>query len=111
MIEELFSFGKNGKIITYETSLPIGSPNDWTWWKGNAIIDSDGDGMPDEWEKANGTNPNKDDACEVAANGYLNIENYINSISADDRQVFLRQPINLELSKATTSTITISWRD
>ena len=111
MIEELLSFGKNGKIITYETSLPIGSPNDWTWWKGNAIIDSDGDGMPDEWEKANGTNPNKDDACEVAANGYLNIENYINSISADDRQVFLRQPINLELSKATTSTITISWRD
>lgn len=111
MIEELLSFGKQGKIITYETSLPIGSPNDWAWWKGNAIIDSDGDGMPDEWEKANGTNPNKDDACEVAANGYLNIENYINSISADDRQVFLRQPINLALSKATTSTITISWRD
>lgn len=111
MVEELLSLGKQGKIITYESSLPIGIPTDWAWWKGTDRTDSDGDGMPDSWEKANGTNPNKADATVLASNGYLNIENYINSITADDRQFFLRQPITLALKSATTSTITLTWRD
>ena len=67
--------------------------------------------MPDEWENANGTDPNKADATVIASNGYLNIENYINSITKADRQYFLRQPITFELKKATTSTLTIAWRD
>lgn len=113
MIDELMSFGKEGKIITYETSLPIGAPDTWAWWKGAAkAADTDGDGMPDAWEDANGLDKNNSsDAVKVAANGYLNIENYINSITVDDRQYFLRQPITLELAKATTSTLTLSWRD
>ncbi len=111
MVEELMSFGKKGALITYETSLPIGAPNTWTWWSGNKVTDTDGDGMPDAWETANGTNPNVADATTIAANGYLNIENYINSITAEDRQFFLRQPITLALNAATTSTLTIEWRD
>ena len=111
MVEELMSLGTEGKLITYETSLPIGAPSDWTWWKGSQRTDTDGDGMPDEWENANGTDPNKADATVIASNGYLNIENYINSITKADRQYFLRQPITFELKKATTSTLTIAWRD
>ena len=111
MVEELMSLGTEGKLITYETSLPIGAPSDWTWWKGSKRTDTDGDGMPDEWENANGTDPNKADATVIASNGYLNIENYINSITKADRQYFLRQPITFELKKATTSTLTIGWRD
>ena len=43
--------------------------------------DSDGDGIPDEWEIANGLNPNDPlDAGKISANGYTNIENYINSL-------------------------------
>lgn len=111
MVDEVMSYGKSGKIITYETSLPIGAPDTWTWYKGSKKQDTDGDGMPDAWEDANGTDKTKNDATVKAANGYLNIENYINSITADDRQYFLRQPITLEASSATTSTITLSWRD
>ncbi len=111
MVEELKSLGTKGKLITYETSLPIGTPSDWAWWKGTKRTDTDGDGMPDEWETANGTDPNKADATVIASNGYLNIENYINSITKADRQYFLRQPITFELKKATTSTLTIGWRD
>lgn len=112
MIDELMSLGKQGKIITYETSLPIGAPDTWAWWQGSKPADTDGDGMPDAWEDANGLNKNdKSDAVKTAANGYLNIENYINSITVEDRQFFLRAPITLELSKATTSTLTIAWRD
>lgn len=111
MIDELMSLGKKGALISNEANLPIGAPSTWAWWSGTKLIDTDNDGMPDEWEKANGTNPNVNDATVKATNGYLNIENYINSITVDDRQFFLRRPITLEASKSTTSTITLSWRD
>lgn len=111
MVDEVMSYGKSGKLITYETSLPIGAPDTWKWWKGTKPADTDGDGMPDAWEDANGTDKNKADATVKAANGYLNIENYINSITAADRQYFLRAPVTLELSTATTSSITLTWRD
>lgn len=111
MVDEVMSYGKSGKIITYETSLPIGAPDTWTWYKGTKKQDTDGDGMPDAWEDANGTDKTKNDATVKAANGYLNIENYINSITAADREYFLRKPITLEATSATTSTITVSWRD
>lgn len=111
MVDEVLSYGKSGKLITYETSLPIGAPDTWAWYAGVKPKDTDGDGMPDAWETANGTNPNLDDATVKASNGYLNIENYINSISADTREFFLRRPILLASSAATTSTITLSWRD
>lgn len=111
MVDEVLSYGKEGALITYESSLPIGTPSDWAWWKGQSIQDSDKDGMPDWWEKANGTNPSANDACKMADNGYLNIENYINSITAENRQLFLRKPITPSLKTATTSTMTVTWRD
>lgn len=48
-----------------------------------APLDSDGDGMPDEWEKANGLNPNDEtDGPATAENGYTNLENYLNGLVA-----------------------------
>ena len=110
MVDELMSFGTEGNLITFETSLPIGAPDTWTWWAGTKKTDTDGDGMPDEWESANGTDPSKADATVKASNGYLNIENYINSITDADREFFLRAPVTLSAT-ATTSTMTVSWRD
>ena len=47
----------------------------------NALIDSDHDGMPDSWETANRLNPqDASDANIICADGYTNIEKYINSI-------------------------------
>lgn len=45
-------------------------------------IDSDNDGMPDAWEKANGLNPNdaSDAVKDCNGDGYTNIEKYINAI-------------------------------
>ena len=43
--------------------------------------DADNDGIPDDWERAHNLNPNdKSDATKLAASGYLNIEEYINSL-------------------------------
>ena len=48
-----------------------------------AKADTDGDGMPDEWETANGLNPNDpEDGPAAAENGYTNLENYLNSLVA-----------------------------
>lgn len=49
-----------------------------------AKVDTDGDGMPDEWETANGLDPNDPtDGAKVSANGYTNLELYMNSLVQD----------------------------
>jgi hypothetical protein len=46
--------------------------------------DSDHDGMPDAWEKAHGLDPHDArDGATVAANGYTNVENYLNELAGD----------------------------
>ena len=56
-----------------------GYPEYGTWkpWK-----DTDGDGMPDQWEKDNGLDPNNpsDANGDINGDGYTNIEKYINGI-------------------------------
>lgn len=44
--------------------------------------DTDSDGMPDEWEKKNGLDPNNPDDRnrDINNNGYTNLETYINSL-------------------------------
>ncbi|MCD8211342.1 MAG: autotransporter-associated beta strand repeat-containing protein, partial [Prevotella sp.] len=111
MIDEVKSFGTKGAFISNEETLPFGVPSSWTVWGGNSRVDTDGDGMPDWWETANGTDPNSDDAMTIASNGYANIENYINSITVEDRDFFLRAPQNVSLQTSTTTTMTISWSD
>ncbi|HWC59600.1 MAG TPA: thrombospondin type 3 repeat-containing protein [Verrucomicrobiae bacterium] len=61
-----------------------GSPNfPWPDYKTyNVPVDSDHDGIPDDWEKAHGLNPN--DASDANKNlngdGYTNLEKYLNSL-------------------------------
>lgn len=111
MVDEVLSFGTKGHLITNENELPIGVPTNWPWFKGTKPADTDGDGMPDTWETANGTDPAKNDAMTIAANGYANIENYINSITREDRQFFLRAPMLLGLQSSTTNSLTLEWSD
>ncbi len=111
MVEEVRSMGKEGRLITSESELPIGAPSAWSWFKGEKRQDSDGDGMPDDWETAHGTDPQQDDAMTLADNGYVNIENYINSITREDRQFFLRAPLLPSLLSAGTDSLTIGWLD
>ena len=111
MVDEVLSFGTRGKLITNENELPIGVPTTWSWFKGTKDTDTDGDGMPDWWEELNGCDPAKDDAMTLDANGYVNIENYINSITRADRQFYLRAPLLPSLLSATTNSLTIQWYD
>ncbi len=58
-------------------------------------VDTDHDGMPDEWERANGLNPNdpSDANGDLNGDGYTNIEKYINAIPTNGR-VDWRNPAN-----------------
>ena len=72
------TYGNKGLIDTQEQ---VGGFPDLTQ-TGVSPVDSDGDGMPDEWETANGLNPNKkNDANKYTlSKEYTNIEMYINSL-------------------------------
>ena len=77
-----------GFVNSQDDNKPAGAPADWSAWptlvSTEAPVDKDGDGMPDAWETANGLNPNDaSDGPLTAANGYTNLENYLNSLVAD----------------------------
>ena len=76
-----------GIIDTPFDLRPAGAPDDWSPWpeltSTTAQKDTDGDGMPDEWETANGLNPNdKTDGTIRNQEGYTNLEQYLNTIVA-----------------------------
>jgi hypothetical protein len=79
---------KLGIINSQDDLKPADAGDDWSAWpelKSEAApTDTDGDGIPDEWEKANGLNP-KDaaDGKQTNADGYTNLEVYMNSLVAD----------------------------
>ena len=77
-----------GIIDLPEDVMPEGASSPWVDLSGGntdlqALLDTDGDGMPDEWEIANGLNPNdpSDANKDCTGDGYTNIEKYINGIS------------------------------
>lgn len=78
------SFSKNGIIDSQnEVVYPDGSRGWPELASKPALRDTDGDGMPDEWEKSHGLNPKDSaDGRETAASGYTNLEEYMNSIVA-----------------------------
>lgn len=78
------SYGTPGVIYSEEDAE--GYPDNTTFKGGEAPLDTDNDGMPDEWEVEHGLNPeNYYDACQVylSDEGYTNIELYINELAGD----------------------------
>jgi hypothetical protein len=77
--------GNSKGIINHPSDV---SGDGWSKWptlnQTEAKVDTDGDGMPDEWETAHGLNPNdKNDGNAIGDGGYTNLEIYMNSLVAE----------------------------
>ena len=76
---KIINDAKNG------TGRSINNENEVAGWpelnSAEAPTDTDRDGMPDEYEDKNGLDKNNPEDCKAfAANGYTNLENYLNNI-------------------------------
>jgi len=77
-----------GLINSQDDCCPANAPADWSAWpalrQGTVLVDTDQDGIPDEWETAHGLNPNDNaDGKAYTSEGYTNLEIYLHSLVAD----------------------------
>lgn len=110
LIDELESLGTKGTTngITTERDLPHKGTG--VLYGGYKPLDTDGDAIPDEWEIANGLNPNDaSDAMAIAANGYTNIENY--SFSIVEAYPYVKSPSSLRATEINKFDLLLRWTD
>ncbi|MBO5601234.1 MAG: hypothetical protein J5957_01325, partial [Prevotella sp.] len=77
-----------GFINSQNDNRPANAGEDWSAWptlqSTSAPTDTDGDGIPDTWEQANGLNPNDaTDGQVIGDDGYTPVERYLNSLVED----------------------------
>ncbi len=77
-----------GFINSQNDNRPANAGEDWSAWptlqSTAAPTDTDGDGIPDTWEQANGLNPNDaTDGRVIGNDGYTPVERYLNSLVED----------------------------
>ncbi len=96
-----------GIIITRQSELG-GFPN---LFSALAPVDSDHDGMPDDYETGLGLNPNDDSDRngDLNVDGYTNIENYINGLIDFERQ--LPRPGFFNAMAVSETTVELEWYD
>ncbi len=74
-----------GFINSQDDNKPSDAPNGWSAWPTlnslEAPLDTDGDGMPDDWETSNGLDPNNAaDRNTLTEEGYTMLEVYMASL-------------------------------
>lgn len=79
------SGNSRGLINNQNDNKPSDAPANWSAWpdlmSATAPVDTDGDGIPDEWETEHGLNPNNPaDALTLDEERYTMLEVYLNSL-------------------------------
>jgi hypothetical protein len=78
LIEDLTSLGKSGQTV--HDPAEMGGFGEITG--GKIPVDTDGDGISDAWEIANGLNPKVADGNKLSASGRTQLEEYLDSLAA-----------------------------
>jgi pectate lyase len=68
---------KDGIVVSIDQ---VGGYPEYTFNPDDVPADTDGDGMPDEWERSHGLDPNDpaDGAADTDGDGYTNVEEFLN---------------------------------
>lgn len=78
------TFTSSGLIDSQDQCVYASGAKGWPSLKSEAAPkDTDGDGMPDAWETANGLDPNNAADGNTKVEGWTNLERYINSLVDD----------------------------
>ena len=87
IVDGVASYGTQGGVILRDddASTFLGYATDPKYLNPRArLVDTDNDGMPDNWETSRGLNPNSAvDFKNVNAAGYTRLEEYLNELGAD----------------------------
>jgi autotransporter-associated beta strand protein len=91
------SAGPDGSLYTSQSQTGLGNNGYGVINGGVAALDTDGDGMPDFWEQANGSNLGSNDAMTLDPDGYAKIEKYINWLAGPHAQTSTNTPVTIDL--------------
>jgi pectate lyase len=101
--------------VNERTGKLINSPAEVGGWpilnSQNAPVDSDHDGMPDEWEILMGFNFSdpEDRNQDHDSDGYTNLEEYLNDLIPD--RIFINRPGNIFAQQLAQNVIGLNWED
>ena len=92
--------GQYLKHVTPYTDPVSGNPLPaWSITGGTAPVDTDLDGMPDEWELAAGWNPAVADGNVVLADGYTRLEHYLNWMAEPHQRLVNNAAVTINLTQ------------
>lgn len=93
--------GPDGGLYTSQTQTGLSNNGYGTIIGLTAPTDTDGDGMPDFWEQATGSNPNVANALTNTADGYTLLEHYLNYLAAPHGVTRTNIPVDINLRQFT----------
>jgi pectate lyase len=100
--------GPDGALYTSQTETGLPNNGYGSIAGGTPPTDTDGDGIPDAWERANGSNPSANDAMTKAADGYTLVEHYLNWLAGPHATSTAGASVDIDLSAHAAGFSTVS---
>jgi hypothetical protein len=94
--------GPGSALYTSQTETGLANNGYGTIAGGTRPTDTDNDGIPDNWESANGSDPSTADAMTKAADGYALIEHYANWLAGPHASTTAGTSVDIDLSTYAT---------
>jgi hypothetical protein len=99
VFNDVTSLGTVGMLWTSQTQTGLGNNGYGVLTPGTAPVDTDGDGIPDYYELATGSNPNAADSLIPGVGGYTKLENYLNWLATPNATTTTNTPVFVDLSQ------------